>query len=128
MMADMQTKKYFNLVGDEDDIGSEHFKWNHGVLAHSAIIGIPLALPLHTFQPYSLICRFMAPRTPWVPLLFAPGRRLIVSFAALLTSLILVNRETLVQARLSVASCPWRHYQWSWCRRSRGGWQSFAGF
>ena len=23
----MQTVKYFNLVGDEDDIGSERFKW-----------------------------------------------------------------------------------------------------
>jgi len=28
VMADMQTVKYFNLVGDEDDIGSERFKWS----------------------------------------------------------------------------------------------------
>jgi len=27
-MADMQTAKYFKLVGDEDDIGSERFKWS----------------------------------------------------------------------------------------------------
>ena len=26
VMADMQTVKYFHLVGDEDDIGSERFK------------------------------------------------------------------------------------------------------
>jgi len=35
-----------------------------------------------------------------VPLWFALGRRLIISSAALLTSVILVNREPLVQARL----------------------------
>ena len=35
-----------------------------------------------------------------MPLLFALGRRLIVSSAALLTSLILIDREPLVQARL----------------------------
>jgi len=35
-----------------------------------------------------------------VPLLFALDQRLIVSSAALLTSLILVSRETLLQARL----------------------------
>jgi len=33
-------------------------------LAHSAIIGMRLALPLHTLQPYALICRYMAPPTP----------------------------------------------------------------
>ena len=27
-MGDVQTVKYFNLVGDEDDIGSECFKWS----------------------------------------------------------------------------------------------------
>jgi len=70
------------------------------VLACSAIIGMRLALPLHTLQPYTLICRYMAPLTPRVPPLFALDRRLIVSSAALLTSLILVNRATLVQARL----------------------------
>ena len=29
-----------------------------------AIIGMRLALPLHTLQPYELICRYMAPLTP----------------------------------------------------------------
>jgi len=33
-------------------------------LAHSAITGMRLALPLHTLQPYALICRYMAPLTP----------------------------------------------------------------
>jgi len=28
VLADMQTVKYFNLVGDEDDIGNERFKWS----------------------------------------------------------------------------------------------------
>ena len=28
VMADIQTVKYFNLVGDEGDIGSEHLKWS----------------------------------------------------------------------------------------------------
>jgi len=45
----------------------------------------------------------MAPLTPWVPLLFALDQRLIVSSAALLTSLILVSRETLQARLLSVA-------------------------
>ena len=27
-MADVQTVKYFNLVGHEDDVGSERFKWS----------------------------------------------------------------------------------------------------
>ena len=27
-MADMQTVKYFNLVGEEEDIGNEGFKWS----------------------------------------------------------------------------------------------------
>jgi len=33
-------------------------------LPHSAIIGIQLALLLHTLQPYALTCRYMAPLTP----------------------------------------------------------------
>jgi len=33
-------------------------------LAHAAIIGMRLALPLHTLQPYALICRYIAPLTP----------------------------------------------------------------
>ena len=62
VLADMQTVKYFNLVGDEEDIGMSD---SSGVgLAHSAIIGMRLALPLHTLQPYELICRYMAPLTP----------------------------------------------------------------
>ena len=28
VLADMQTVKYFNLVGDEKDIGNERFKWS----------------------------------------------------------------------------------------------------
>jgi len=28
VLADMQTVKYFNLVGDEEDIGNERFKWS----------------------------------------------------------------------------------------------------
>jgi len=58
------------------------------------------ALIFFTLQPYALICRYIAPLTPWVPLLFALDQQLIVSSAALLTSLILVSRETLLQARL----------------------------
>ena len=62
VLADMQTVKYLNLVGDEEDIGMRD---SSGVeLAHSAIIGMRLGLPLHTLQPYALICRYMAPLTP----------------------------------------------------------------
>ena len=44
VMADMQTLKFFNLVGDEDDIGSATRSVSSGVvLAHSAIIGMRLA-------------------------------------------------------------------------------------
>jgi len=39
-----------------------------------------------------------------VPLLFALGQRVIVSSVALLTSLILFNRQTLVQSRLLPAT------------------------
>ena len=28
VLADMQTVKYYNLVGDEEDIGNERFKWS----------------------------------------------------------------------------------------------------
>jgi len=28
VLTDMQTVKYFNLVGDEEDIGNERFKWS----------------------------------------------------------------------------------------------------
>jgi len=28
VLADTQTVKYFNLVGDEEDIGNERFKWS----------------------------------------------------------------------------------------------------
>jgi len=34
------------------------------VLAHSAIIGMRLALLLHTLQPYALICRYMITAHP----------------------------------------------------------------
>ena len=71
--ADMQTVKYFNLVGDEETSGMSVA--SSVGLAHSAIIGMRLALPLHTLQPYyydthSLVgtrhrspneCRFCSP-------------------------------------------------------------------
>jgi len=73
-------------------------------LAHSAIIGMRLDLPLHTLQAYALICLHMAQLTPRVQILFALDQQLILSSAAPLTSLILVSRETLLQAcLLSVA-------------------------
>jgi len=61
-------------------------------------------VPLHTLQPYALICWYMTPLTPRMSLLFALNQNLILSSAAPLTSLILVSRETFLQARiLSVA-------------------------
>jgi len=59
-----------------------------------------LDLQLHTLQPYALICWYMTPLTPRVPLLFALDQQLILSSAAPLTSLILVSRGTLLHARL----------------------------
>jgi len=93
----MQTVKYFNLVGDEEDIGNERFKWSRAStfsynrnaigLAVAYASGICTHLSVHgTAHP--------------VPLVFALDQRLIVSSAALLTSFILVSRETLLQARL----------------------------
>jgi len=59
VLADMQTVKYFNLDGDERTSG---MSVSSGVgLAHSAIIGMRLALPLHTLLSYALICWYMAP-------------------------------------------------------------------
>jgi len=69
-------------------------------LAHSVIIGMQLDLQLHTLQPYALICLYMALLTPRVLFLFTLDQQLILSSAAPLTSLILVSRETLLQARL----------------------------
>jgi len=48
VMADMQTVKYFNLVGDEDDIGSARFKWSHASTFsyHRNAIGLAVALQL----------------------------------------------------------------------------------
>ena len=40
-------------------------------LAHSTITGMRLDLLLHMLQTYALICWYMAPLTPRVPLLFA---------------------------------------------------------
>ena len=62
VLADMQTVKYFNLVGDEEDIGNERFKWSRA--STFSYIGMRLALPFHTLQPYALIRRYMAPLTP----------------------------------------------------------------
>jgi len=64
VLADVQTVKYFNLVGDEEDIGNEPGMNISSGLTHSATIGMRLALPLHTLQPYALIYRYMAPLTP----------------------------------------------------------------
>jgi len=61
VMADMQTVKYFNLVGDEDDIGSARFKWSHASTFSYNRNAIDLAVAL---QPHALICRYMAPPTP----------------------------------------------------------------
>ena len=62
MLDDIYTVKYFNLVGDEEDIGMSD---SSGVeLALSAIIGMRLDLLLHTLQPNAPICRYMAPLTP----------------------------------------------------------------
>ena len=62
----MQTVKYFNLFRDEEHIWNERFKWTLSGfgLAHLAIIGMQLNLLLHTLQPYTLICRYMALLTP----------------------------------------------------------------
>ena len=62
VLADMQTVKYFNLVGDTKRTSGMSVSSGVG-LAHSAKIGMRLALPLHTLQPYALICQYMAPLT-----------------------------------------------------------------
>jgi hypothetical protein len=63
-----------------------------------------------------------------VPLLFALDQRLIVSSAALLTSLILVSRETLLQARLLPVALSAATLSVAFVQVRLGGWQSFAGF
>ena len=49
VLADMQTVKYFNFVGDEKDIGNERFKWSRA--STFGYNKMRLALPLHTLQP-----------------------------------------------------------------------------
>jgi len=45
VLADMQTIKYFNLVGDEEDIGNERFKWSQAsTFSHNRnAIGLAIA-------------------------------------------------------------------------------------
>jgi len=45
VLADMQTVKYFNLVGDEEDIGNERFKWSReGTFSYDRnVIGLVVA-------------------------------------------------------------------------------------
>ena len=45
MLADRQTVKYFNLVGDKEDIGNERFKWSRAsTFRHNRnAIGLPIA-------------------------------------------------------------------------------------
>jgi len=106
VMADMQTIKYFNLVGDDDDIRSERFKWSRASAFsyNRNVIGLAIAYAsaIRTHLSVHGAAHLML-------LLFALSRRLILSSAALLTPLILVNRKILVQARwlpvvLSVAT------------------------
>ena len=61
----MQTVKYFNLVGDEEDIGNERFKWSRAsTLGYNRnAIGLAVASPPPPHAP-ALICRYMAPLTP----------------------------------------------------------------
>jgi len=62
VLADMQTIKYFNLVGDKQNIGNERFKWSWAsTFSYNRNV---IGLTLHTLQPYALICRFMALLTP----------------------------------------------------------------
>jgi len=44
VLADMQTVKYFNLVGDEEDIGNERFKWSRASTFRYNRIAIGLAV------------------------------------------------------------------------------------
>ena len=95
------------------------------VLARAAIIEMRLALPLQTLQPYVLICRCMAP-------LSAASVRPRSAADCLIRSAVDIShprQQGNPRAGSSVTSNPvsqWCHYQWPWCRRSRGGWQSFA--
>jgi len=63
-----------------------------------------------------------------VPLLFALDQRLIVSSAAPLTPLILVSRETLLQARLLPVVLSAATLLMAFVQVQSGGSQSFAGF
>jgi len=52
VMADMQTLKFFNLVGDEDDIGSECFKWSRASMfsynRNATGLAVAYASAIHT--------------------------------------------------------------------------------
>jgi len=93
----MQTVKYFNLVEDEDDIGKERFKWNGASTFSYNRNAIGLAVAYASAIRTHLSVHGTAHPTSAVSAL---DQRLIVSSAALLTPLILVSRETLLQACL----------------------------
>ena len=77
VLADMQTVKYFNLVGDEEDIRNERFKWSWVTFSYtsnsnrnaiglavayaSAAIGAHFKTP--TARRSKSICPFLSPTT-----------------------------------------------------------------
>ena len=65
VLADMQTVKFFNLVGDKEDIGNGGFKWSRASTFsyHRNAISLVVAYA-SAIRIYALICRYMAPLTP----------------------------------------------------------------
>jgi len=62
VLADMQTVKYFNLIGDEEDIGNDHFKWSPASTFsyNRNVIGLAVAYA----SAIRTHCRYMVPLTP----------------------------------------------------------------
>jgi len=116
----MHTVKYFNLVGDEEDVGNERFKWSRASSFSYNRNAIGLDVAYGSAIRTHLLLHGTAHPGPCVPLLFALCQRLIFSSAALLTSLILVSKPS---CKLVCCQwpCPQRHYQWPSCRCGWGG-------
>jgi len=98
VLVDMQTVKYFNLVGDEEDIGNERFKWSRASTFsyNRNVIGLAVAYA-------SAMCTHLSVHGTAHPMSTASVRPRSAADCLIRSAVDvshLVSRETLLQARL----------------------------
>jgi len=116
VMADMQTVKYFNLVGDENDIGSERFKWSRASTFNYNRNAIGLAVAYA-----SAIRTHLSVHGAAHPMSAAAVRPRSVADCLIRSAVDISHprQQGNPRACSSVASDPVRGDIWPWCRCSR---------